>query len=61
MDKYETCVSQKTYEKQVNADIEQGKNLGVKSTPTFFVNGQLVRGVMPVEEFSELIDQQLAL
>lgn len=61
MAKYETCVSEKRYESQVNADIEQGKSLGVKSTPTFFVNGQLVRGVMPIEEFSEIIDQQLAL
>lgn len=60
MAKYDTCVASDKTLKQVEADIEQGKALGVKSTPTFFVNGQLVRGALPVEEFSEVIDQELA-
>ena len=61
MEKYEACLKDKAIQAQVSKDIDHGKELGVKSTPTFFVNGQLVRGVMPVEEFSELIDQQLSL
>jgi protein-disulfide isomerase len=31
----------------------------VKSTPTFFVNGQLVSGAVPIEQFSEIIDEAL--
>ena len=40
--------------------MEEGKAVGVKSTPTFFVNGQLVAGAMPLDVFSEIIDQELA-
>ena len=31
----------------------------VESTPTFFVNGKMVRGEMPIEEFAKLIDPYL--
>jgi protein-disulfide isomerase len=40
--------------------MEEGKKIGVKSTPTFFVNGQLVSGAQPLEVFAEIIDEELA-
>jgi len=54
------CVTQKKYLAQVQADVEEGRKLNVKSTPTFFVNGQLVNGALPLEVFSEIIDEELA-
>jgi len=39
--------------------MEYGEKIGVKSTPTFFVNGQLVSGAVPIETFSEIIDEEL--
>ena len=59
--KFNECFDSKRHMAQIEKDIEQGKTLGVKSTPTFFVNGQLFRGALPVEEFSETIDQQLSI
>ena len=44
----------------IEADMEQGKDLGVQSTPTFFINGQLINGAHPIEVFSDIIDQELA-
>jgi len=35
--------------------------LGATGTPTFFVNGQLIRGAQPIEAFVELIAPELAL
>ena len=57
---FDVCLTSNKYLDQVKKDMEQGKNLKVKSTPTFFVNGQLVNGAQPVEVFSELIDEELA-
>jgi protein-disulfide isomerase len=37
-----------------------GEKVGVRSTPTFFINGQLINGALPVESFSEIIDDELA-
>lgn len=59
-DVFDTCLTSNKYLDQVKKDMEQGKNLKVKSTPTFFVNGQLINGAQPIEVFSELIDEELA-
>jgi protein-disulfide isomerase len=32
---------------------------GVKSIPTFFVNGEMLKGESTIEEFKALIDPQL--
>jgi protein-disulfide isomerase len=58
--KFEECYKAKKYSAQVAADMAYGEKMGVRSTPTFFVNGQLINGALPVESFSEIIDEELA-
>lgn len=57
---FEKCLSENKFLDQVKADIEGGKKIGVKSTPTFFVNGQLISGAQPIEVFAEIIDEELS-
>jgi protein-disulfide isomerase len=38
---------------------QRGRELGVQGTPTFFINGKKVRGVLSIEEMRKLIDEQL--
>jgi protein-disulfide isomerase len=45
---------------KVLEDMAQATQLGVRSTPTFFINGRLVSGAMPVETFATIIDEELA-
>ncbi len=45
---------------KVQADMAEATALGVKSTPTFFINGRIVRGAMPLETFATIIDVELA-
>lgn len=59
-EEFDKCLAENKYLAQVKADIEDGKKIGVKSTPTFFVNGQLISGAQPLEVFSEIIDEELA-
>jgi len=35
-------------------------DLGVQSTPTFFINGLAVVGAQPLQNFQEIIDKELA-
>lgn len=60
LDAFEKCLSENKYLAQVKADMEEGKKIKVKSTPTFFINGQLINGAQPIEVFSEIIDEELA-
>jgi protein-disulfide isomerase len=54
------CLDSGRYNDEVMADFEFAANLGVNSTPTFFVNGIPVVGAQPFDKFSQLIDQELA-
>lgn len=60
VDKFKECYSSGKYKQFVQNDMQQGEKIGVKSTPTFFINGQIVAGALPVEQFSEIIDEELA-
>lgn len=57
---FSACLETKKFQAQVEADMAEGQELGVKSTPTFFVNGQLIAGAQGIEVFSEIIDEALA-
>ncbi len=60
VEQFTKCLDSKKFAEKVKSDMEEGKNAGVKSTPTFFVNGQLINGAHPIEVFSELIDEALS-
>ncbi|HEX2568269.1 MAG TPA: DsbA family protein [Polyangia bacterium] len=44
----------------VAADMALGRRLGVRGTPTFFINGRLLRGAQPIDAFRRVIDEELA-
>jgi protein-disulfide isomerase len=52
--RYETLLE------QVKADIAYGRTLGVRSTPTFFINGVKVEGALPAAYFDQAIAYELA-
>lgn len=45
---------------RVAADVASGRALGVSGTPTFFVNGAVLRGFQTAESLGAAIDQALA-
>jgi uncharacterized membrane protein len=45
---------------QVKADTAYGRQLGVQSTPTFFINGVKIEGMLPVAYFDQAIEYELA-
>lgn len=58
-EKFQACLSSMKYLSKVQKDMEEGKKLGINSTPTFFVNGKIINGAQPVSVFSELIEEDL--
>lgn len=57
---FEECLESDRHQEEIQADYEFAANLGVRSTPTFFVNGIAVVGAQPFEVFQEVIDLELA-
>jgi protein-disulfide isomerase len=56
---FERCVDERRFAAAVEADLALARSLGVRSTPTFFINGQPVVGAQPVEIFRKVIDDAL--
>ncbi len=66
--KFEACVNDKSKEKEIEKDVEDGQKYGVRGTPSYFIGkttdgdeitGTFVRGAQPYSVFKEHIDAQL--
>lgn len=45
------CMEDNQARARITAEKEEGQKLGVESTPTFFVNGKMMVGPRPLEEY----------
>jgi protein-disulfide isomerase/uncharacterized membrane protein len=56
-DKLQGCMASPEAAAAVARDLEEGERLGVKATPTFFINGHRVEGAYPVPVWNQLVDE----
>lgn len=57
---FSQCLKDRPYREEVQADFDFAADLGIQSTPTFFINGLAVVGAQPYETFKQIIDMELA-
>jgi protein-disulfide isomerase len=58
--KFDKCLDSNEKAKLVQTDQEAGGKAGVTGTPAFFINGVMLSGALPLDEFKRVIDQELA-
>lgn len=56
---FKQCVESDKYKMAVQNDESEGERLGVQGTPAFFINGRLLSGAQPENEFVRIIDEEL--
>jgi len=57
---FEGCLNTGRYKDLIQQDSDFALNLGVQSTPTFFINGLAIVGAQPFSAFKQVIDMELA-
>lgn len=57
---FRTCLDGRTYQTAVTADFNEARQLGLMGTPSFFINGYFFSGTLPLDTFSQVIEQLLA-
>jgi len=57
--KWNTCRQDPSQTAEVMKDFEDGQAVGVSGTPAFFINGIMISGAQPFEEFKRIIDAEL--
>jgi protein-disulfide isomerase len=60
-DTFNTCLDSGSQAKAVQQDLEEGKDLGLTGTPSFFVNGHFFSGVIDYGTLKDMVNQQLNL
>jgi len=57
---FSACLESGQKASVVEKDLQEGRSYGVRSTPTFFVNGRQLVGAKPLGDFQALIDQAMS-
>jgi protein-disulfide isomerase len=56
---FTACIAEDARTKQVMTDMGEGQAVGVTGTPAYFINGIMVSGAQPLENFESVIDREL--
>ena len=59
--KFEVCLKSGTYQAQVARDLQDGLALGVRGTPTFFINGLKIEGAIPKTAWDAILERLKSL
>jgi protein-disulfide isomerase len=58
--RFNACLDSHKYKARIDADMQAGIEAGVDGTPAFFINGRMLSGAQPYEQFKRVIDEELA-
>ncbi|MBI2020600.1 thioredoxin domain-containing protein [Candidatus Daviesbacteria bacterium] len=57
--KFNSCLDSGSQATKVAQDLNDGSKAGVTGTPAFFVNGRLIAGAVPFDQFKTVIEEEL--
>lgn len=56
-DVFRSCLDTGKYQTAVDADFNEARELGLMGTPSFFINGYFFSGTLPLDTFTQVIEQ----
>jgi len=60
MTAFDACMTEHRFQQAIQKDSDFALDLGISSTPTFFINGLAIVGAQPLDVFQQVIDKELA-
>ena len=57
---FKTCAASDRHDAAIREGAEAGAQLGVTGTPGYFINGRMLTGAQPIEQFQQVIDAELS-
>ncbi len=54
---FSNCLDQHLHRSDIEKDYAYGQELEVSGTPTFFINGLRIRGIIPLEDFENVLSK----
>ena len=56
---FEACAASSKHDGLIKTNYDDGAALGVTGTPAFFINGRMLVGAQPIEQFRDIINDEL--
>jgi len=57
---FEACTTANKHDGLIKSNFDDGAALGVTGTPAFFINGRMLVGAQPIEQFRDVINDELS-
>jgi predicted DsbA family dithiol-disulfide isomerase len=57
--RFNSCIDSGASRDAVMKDLQEARRSGIFSTPTFIINGRVLKGARSFEDFKAIIDQSL--
>jgi len=57
---FKTCAASDRHDAAIREGADTGARLGVTGTPGYFINGRMLTGAQPIEQFQQVIDAELS-
>lgn len=59
-EEFKRCFQEERYASVVTEEFNQGRARGIRATPTFFINGQMIEGALTPEQLRRIFEEILA-
>ncbi|MCP4898775.1 MAG: thioredoxin domain-containing protein [bacterium] len=59
LEKFQACLDDPTVGRQIDTDMRDAQALGLTGTPAFLINGRVIDGARPFENFEKVFDEEL--
>lgn len=56
---FSACLASGRFDPAIHASMDEGVRAGVNATPSYFVNGRMLSGALPFDEFREVVEAEL--
>jgi protein-disulfide isomerase len=57
---FDACLDDHRYQAEINKDANDAARIGLNGTPSFVINGRILVGALPYEDFKAIIEEELA-
>ena len=59
VDEFNGCIDAEKYSRLIEEDMQEANSFGITGTPGFLINGRVLRGAVPLEQFQAVINEEL--
>jgi predicted DsbA family dithiol-disulfide isomerase len=56
---FASCIGSSRHDADIQAQLQHGTEVGVTGTPSYFINGRMMVGARPLQDFAQVIDAEL--